>query len=323
VPVRLSAAALVLILLADSLHASERVRRICIPNQDGSGWICGTEDDPPQAPAAPPARSEAPRAPPPFLADPQGTRTLPMIPLTRPTPRRPAAVEVQPVTETATTVETLTPPEPESAAPAAPPAPDRPQPSSEVVAPAAEPLPAPDTPPPAMLQPAPAVEPDASPEPVPAPEPLPSPEPEPEPQPLPEPEPAPAPAPEPRGQPEPAAAAATSTLALPAGPWRVEAALGAAPDQWTLQLAHGADAATLANLATTLALPGGALHLLPLERDGARWWLLTWGLFETPEQAREAGARLPASEGLRGVWPRRMEPLQNEIRRAQRIHSLR
>lgn len=303
-----------LLLLTESLFASERERRICIPNADASGWICGTEDDPPQ-PAAPPPRRDAPRAPPRFLADPQGTRTLPPVPIARPTPQQPAQVEVQPVAEPSLTVEALPEPEPEVivaepslsepgeiaepgapepvAAPTPIPVPE-PQPGAEP-APAAEVAIA-DEPTVDAVQPVdtstqyapdPVVERQATPEPVAAPDP----------------------------QPAPAPVAAT---VIPAGPWRVDAVMGADINQWTLQLAHGPDVDALVRLAGALGLPADQLFLLPLERDRARWWLLAWGLYETPERARQSVADLPTVEGLRGVWPRRVEPLQNEIERARR-----
>jgi septal ring-binding cell division protein DamX len=348
----LFAAACLLIFLADCLQASERVRRICIPNQDGSGWICGTEDEPPQAPAAP-RRERAPPTPPRFLADPHGTRTLPLVPIARPTPQRPAAVEVSPVPEAATTVAPLPEPAdaertaPEPAAepvrelppadrapipapqPEAEPAGPQPQPAApepepvmpgpEPVAPPLQDQPAPESPVPESPAPEPfaptasreAADP-AAPEPpaadvavapsadVPAPIEAPGPEPSPAQVPI---------APQPPGQ------------RVPAGPWRVDAAMRAGADTWMLQLAHGPDLQALARLAGELGLPADRLFLLPLERERAPWWLLAMGLFDSPEQAREAAGSLPSAAGLRGVWPRRAEPLQNEIERARRIHA--
>jgi hypothetical protein len=303
-----------LTLVTQSLDAQERVRRICIPNEDGSGWICGTEDDPPQR-AAPTPRSDAPPSPPPFLVDPRGMQPL------RPSPRRPAEVDVRPVPEPSPVIEPLPEPEPtpvEEAPAASDPAPEA----------------TPD-----ILEPVP--EPVLEPEPTPEPAPLPLPEPDPQPAQPPEPDPQPTPldttkpdmqadatvhdaepvAPGDTTEPDPRREEAfvpARAPVIPAGPWRVDAVLGAGPDQWTLQLAHGPDASALVRLAGDLGLPAEQLLLLPLERDRARWWLLAWGLFDTPEQAREVAAGLRPVEGLRGVWPRRMEPMQNEIERARR-----
>jgi hypothetical protein len=344
----LAAAALAFLLLADCLHASERTRRICIPDETGRGWICGTEDDPPQPPVRP-QRERAPPAPPRFLADPQGTRTLPLVPITRPSPQRPAPVEVSPVPEPVTTVaplpepaaETAVAPEPAPAVDPVLPATAEPTPAPVPVEPRPVETPAPEPAPPAPVPAAPpapetvvpAPGPEASP-PAPAAQALPAPvedaaapaAPEaPTADPAPAPpadDPAPVRPPTPRpALPQTPAPRPAPAQALAAGAWRVEAALRADPEAWTLQLAHGSDVHALARLAAELGLPLDGLFLLPLERERASWWLLAYGLFDSPEAAREAAAGLPPAAGLRGVWPRRMGPLHNEIERARRIHA--
>ena len=110
----------------------------------------------------------------------------------------------------------------------------------------------------------------------------------------------------------PPAAVATSTgeslgarefLALPAASYIVE-------------IAHSANRADIAALRANLHLPLGELYELHLMREGSDWWLLVWGHFADIESARAARSDLPADAAVNAGWPRRVAPLQAEVRRS-------
>jgi len=81
-------------------------------------------------------------------------------------------------------------------------------------------------------------------------------------------------------------------------------------EQYVIELAHGADESALAGV----ALPDrGEVYKLHLQQNGADLWLLVWGSFPDVTAARAARAEI--TQGTPG-WPRRVAPLQTEVRRA-------
>jgi septal ring-binding cell division protein DamX len=72
----------------------------------------------------------------------------------------------------------------------------------------------------------------------------------------------------------------------------------------------------LNTLRDTLHPSHGELYTLHLLRDGADWWLLLWGSFDSVESARAARGELPADTAINAGWPRRIAPLQAEAQRA-------
>ena len=75
-----------------------------------------------------------------------------------------------------------------------------------------------------------------------------------------------------------------------------------------IELARGASEADLAGAPTP---PRGETYALHLRQNGVDSWLLVWGSFGDVSQARAARAELGGTPG----WPRRIGPLQAEVRR--------
>ena len=85
---------------------------------------------------------------------------------------------------------------------------------------------------------------------------------------------------------------------------------------YVVELAHGASRAEL-DAARDAAHPArGALYELHLQRDGADWWVLVWGTFDSIDSARAARGELPADALRNAGWPRRIAPLQAEVQHA-------
>jgi len=112
----------------------------------------------------------------------------------------------------------------------------------------------------------------------------------------------------PAPQPAPAVAAPSAQaghdfLALPA-------------TQYVIELAH-ADSATGLDAARTAAHPAhGEVYELHLSQNGNESWLLLWGPFTDLPAARAARDEF-AAQGATPGWPRRIGPLQAEVRRAE------
>jgi len=85
---------------------------------------------------------------------------------------------------------------------------------------------------------------------------------------------------------------------------------------YIVELAHGANKSELDTLRAALRPAHGALYELHLLRDGADWWLLVWGTFDSVDAARAARNELPSDTPLNAGWPRPVAPLQKEARRA-------
>jgi hypothetical protein len=185
----------------------------------------------------------------------------------------------------------------------------------------AAPAPAPATAPAKPAEPvaAPEVHTSTNPQPAPAAQPAPAPAQEAAPKPAPE---SPKPvASEPASAP-PAAAAPTPPVAAPTPrpPAPAHAAdrggdfLELSGEQYVIELARG-DQASIAAAHAALSLPHGQAYELHLRQNGSDTWLLVWGSFDDVGAAREARGELPAD--AHAGWPRRVAPLQAEVRRAQ------
>ena len=85
-------------------------------------------------------------------------------------------------------------------------------------------------------------------------------------------------------------------------------------EQYVIELARG-DQASVAAAHAALSLPHGQAYELHLRQNGADTWLLVWGSFDDVGAARAARGELPAD--VHAGWPRRVAPLQAEVRRAQ------
>lgn len=102
---------------------------------------------------------------------------------------------------------------------------------------------------------------------------------------------------------------------LPAAPAPAPAAqdfLALPADAYVIELAHAATA-------TDLAAPNpacGKVYKLHLHQNGADVWLLVCGPYENLQAARAARGEL-AAQGATAGWPRRVGPLQTEVRRLQ------
>jgi septal ring-binding cell division protein DamX len=82
-----------------------------------------------------------------------------------------------------------------------------------------------------------------------------------------------------------------------------------------IELAHATSASGLSALRSTLNLPSGEVYQLHLRQNGADTWLLVWGSFNDIASARAARNKLAAD--VHAGWPRRIAPLQTEVRRVQ------
>jgi septal ring-binding cell division protein DamX len=86
-------------------------------------------------------------------------------------------------------------------------------------------------------------------------------------------------------------------------------------DHFVIELAHATSASGLSALRSTLNLPSGEVYQLHLRQNGADTWLLVWGSFNDIASARAARNKLAAD--VHAGWPRRIAPLQTEVRRVQ------
>jgi septal ring-binding cell division protein DamX len=86
-------------------------------------------------------------------------------------------------------------------------------------------------------------------------------------------------------------------------------------DHYVIELAHGEREADIAAARAALHVPHGEVYELHLRQNGADAWLLVWGSFEDVGAARAARGELPAD--VHAGWPRRVAPLQAEVRRVQ------
>ena len=82
-----------------------------------------------------------------------------------------------------------------------------------------------------------------------------------------------------------------------------------------IELAHGDSEAGIAAARSTFNLQHGEIYALHSRQNGSDLWLLVWGSFDDLAAARAARAELPAT--AHAGWPRRIAPLQAEVRRTQ------
>ena len=80
-------------------------------------------------------------------------------------------------------------------------------------------------------------------------------------------------------------------------------------------MAHGERESDVASARAALHVPHGEVYELHLRQNGSDNWLLVWGSFADVGAARAARGELPAD--ARAGWPRRVAPLQAEVRRIQ------
>ncbi len=186
------------------------------------------------------------------------------------------------------------------AAPASPPAATA-TPEPQPVAPPPEPEPAP------APVPAPAPDPVATAESVAMPEPVVVPAPVPAPAPVPTPEPAAASDPTPIPTPAPAPVARIISSAA-----RDAADLLALPGSgYTVQLAATRGSQGFTALRQTLGIAVEDTFVIRVRRDNQDWWLMLWRDYPDLDSARSAAATLSAHGSF---WPRRLAPLQREVR---------
>lgn len=88
-------------------------------------------------------------------------------------------------------------------------------------------------------------------------------------------------------------------------------------DHYVIELAHAERERELAATRDDAQVPSGKVYELHLRQNDADQWLLVWGDFDSIESARAARAKLLATATIEPGWPRRIAPLQAEVRRAQ------
>jgi hypothetical protein len=267
------------LLLPLSLGVTDPEKIICVPGADGRSWDCGKGENAPAPRSLPSTHQRAqPPAPPPFLMDPS---------------RAPAV--------TGATSVRAPPPMPVSApqGAVAPPI------SVAVPSPAAQAAAVKANPPQVATAPASAAEPDSTA--AAAPTVATS---------LDETQPASPPAAKP-------ASVAVATATQPAGPDRAvggrpelsggaEQLLALAGTGYTVQLAAARSSLGFDDLRRQLGIAAADTYSVSLRRNGETWSLLLWRSFPDLASARSAAAELRGS-----FWPRRLQPLQQEVRAAR------
>ena len=78
---------------------------------------------------------------------------------------------------------------------------------------------------------------------------------------------------------------------------------------FTVQLAAARSSSGFAELVLNLGLAAADTYTIRVRRADEAWWLLLWRDFPDLQRARSAAAGLPGS-----FWPRRLAPLQAEMR---------
>ena len=88
-------------------------------------------------------------------------------------------------------------------------------------------------------------------------------------------------------------------------------------DQYVIEVAHGERETDIAVSRAALHLAHGQAYKLHLRQNGNDTWLLVWGSFDDVAAARAARTELSANTSITPGWPRRIAPLQAEVRRTQ------
>jgi len=174
-------------------------------------------------------------------------------------------------------------------------------------------------------EPTPVAEPAPEPEPAPAPAPAPAPEPTPEPEPVAAPEPTPAAEPEPEANSdddlladstptnsEPTTAPDSGTAAsgvLESATW----ILVQDPQQYTVQMSASTDRASVESFMRRNDLPPPN-SVFAFDRNGATWYALVHGLFDSVPEARDALKLLPEGALRNQPWIRRIGQVQNSLK---------
>jgi len=299
----------------------------CVPTADRKGWDCtqtgkASDQPPPAAPAPAPAPATAPPQSPPVSTSnasaPAPTPTAAAPPARSgelpsylsaaaasggPVPRQPAA---PPSTAPAAKANISTNP---PAAPAA----TEPRAAATPPPPTAASTPKPDVAPPSPASSAVTSSAAAAAAPAPKTEPAPAPATA-----------AAPPAPPAAQKPEPAAAPVKAEPPSPAPvaaplPRRDAATRGGdaflalAADQYVIELAHAGNETEID--AAGARPTRGDVYKLHLRQNGADVWLLVCGSFDDVSAARSARAEIAAAATVTPGWPRRIGPLQAEVRR--------
>lgn len=131
---------------------------------------------------------------------------------------------------------------------------------------------------------------------------------------------APMPAARPEPKPEPVAASASvpapaappATVATASAIGDSRALLALAPTAYTVQLAAAGSPDGFAAVLGRLQLAADEAYSVRVRREGEDWWLLLWRDFPNLASAKAATDGLGA-----GYWPRRLAPLQAEVRAAR------
>ena len=81
---------------------------------------------------------------------------------------------------------------------------------------------------------------------------------------------------------------------------------------YTVQLAAARSSGGFETLRAQLGLSAADTYIVSLQREGEDWSLLLWRDFPDLQSARSAAAKLGGN-----YFPRRLEPLQQEVRSAR------
>lgn len=85
-------------------------------------------------------------------------------------------------------------------------------------------------------------------------------------------------------------------------------------DRYTVELAHADHRAELITLIDQLNLNSADIYCLRFAGMQGAYWLLAWGEYESIPAARTALASLSHKATLNAGWPRRIGPLQTELK---------
>jgi septal ring-binding cell division protein DamX len=87
------------------------------------------------------------------------------------------------------------------------------------------------------------------------------------------------------------------------------------PARFTVQLARANSADGFDTLLARLDVSTTATYRVAMGNAGSTTWVLLWGDYADIDSARQAARALPV-ELVRGAWPRKIGPLQDEARRS-------